>query len=480
MIERPILVLTAKDFYTGISAYPQLPGQGLWQTCGRLNPFITPGVLKIQSAVTDLTASVVVDNPIASAANSTFLYVLGHSGHFYEIADVNTAPVVTDRRSASPITNPVAGMAVFQPNGGTKYLYYWQETKIGRWDFTAGTGGFTDNYIGSGGSINTALQSSTFHPVHKMFDSIFYGNLDRIGQIQDDGAGSITSDTGALDLPTESTVTALSDDGYYLIAAVSRGTSSSALYQRSKVIFWDRTSSSWQKEWQINDPIISAMQEKGGLIYALGSRGVYVFNYATPPKLLRTDVTATYGYPRQMDLYNDAVVMGTYTFGKVIPGVPNALFNIYGSQMSGSVSMVDTGASSNFTFFGTTSAKLYYFTNNSALGVATNSGTFTTVYIPLGARYQISSMVIVRDIPLTSTEDITFSVRTSATESDCVFTHMSYTNHGDKRGVRIYPDSSTGPLPVGDAISIEMNRDAGVGSMRIKQIEIYGEPNQNN
>lgn len=439
---------------------------GLWQSAPGLNPFLTPGLLRTQGDVVDLTASVIVDIPLCSVADGTLLYILGSGGRIYQIADVNTVPVVTEKKNG--ISNIVKGVAIFQPQGGTKYLYYWQEGQIGRWDLSAT---YVDNQY-------TGLQSSTHHPVHKMFDEVYYGNKDRIGRLKDDGAAGVTHTTNVLNFPTESTVTALSDDGTYLIAALTKSTGSTSLYTSSKVIFWDKYASSWNREWTINDPIISALQEKNGLIYAYGSRGVYVFNFSTPPQQIRTDITAIYGYPQQVGLINDAVVLSNYTYGKMRPGVPNALFNPY-RGMTGTVTMVASGASSNFVYFGTSSSKLYYYVNDTGAS-AGNTAPITSSYINLGDRYQITAIDVLRDIPLTSGERFRIDLRTSALASQTTFNEISYTNQGAKELIRVLPAAVGGASagPVCNSVSVEINPI--YGSMRIKQIDLYGQRHPNN
>lgn len=472
---RKILTLTAKEFFTGLSPHIQISNQGLWATASGMNPFITPGIIKPQGAVTDLTSTVVKDVPLCSVADTTKLYILGDAGHLYQIADVNTVAAVTDKRSATPITNPATGITVFQPQGGTKLLYYWQKTQIGTWDLSgAYATGWTDN-------VYTGLQDTTFHPVHKMFDEVYYGNKDRIGQLKDDGSAGVTHTTNVLNFPTENTVTALSDDGTYLIAAVSKSTSVYDLFNRSKVIFWDKYSSSWNKEWTINDPVISSMQERNGFIYAWGARGLYIFNFSTPPTLIRRDITALYGYPHQTALYNDAIILGEYTYGKVLPGVPEALFKPFGNQMTGTVTMVSSGASSNYTYFGTASSKLYYMTNNSSIAANARNNTYlTTVYIPLGDRYDIKAINVIRYAALSSGETIHVSARVNLSQSDLQFTEMSYTVHGAVLSQMLYPRPSSGPPAIGDHLSLELNRNmdsgTGMGPGQIKQIDVYGEP----
>ena len=229
---------------------------GLWYQAKGLNPFIKNDNYKNMmagcSAPTDITGAVIVDNPWAYASritgsNAGTLYIYGDSGHNYSI-DLSGTNNPVDL--SHTVANSANGYAIFSV-AGTDKLYYFQKTQIGTFDFAST---WTDAW-------KTGLQSTTHHPTHPFIDRIYFGNLYYVGQIHNN-AGTADINATALNLPSDYTVTCISDDGQYLVigATKSKDTSSSSntLTAETRVFFWDTNSASWQKEYALQSASINA------------------------------------------------------------------------------------------------------------------------------------------------------------------------------------------------------------------------------
>ena len=481
-----LLSLTTKDFFTGITPNAHVSNQGLFTNATGINPFVNPfhqssdvGLLQTASAPTDISGAVVVDQAIAgvtrvTAANTGMAYVLGDAGHFYEIPLLNF-DTPTDRRSASPITNPANGIAIFQvPGAADPYLYYWQKTQIGRWDFTAGTSGFTDNYIGSGGTINeTGIKSTDYHPVHTLFDTVYYGNKDRIGKLYNN-AGSFGQSPNVLDFSSDFTVTALSDDGTYLVAAITKNLGDESMFVSNKIIFWDQQAPSWSREWEINDTHISALKKVGSLIYVMTGRGLYVCNYATPPQKIRTFNNALaidYGRAQAADIFNEAVLWGgdnmINSYGKLTPESSTAYFQPFSGFNSEQVNFVMSQAKLGRILVGTAGNKLY--TINLTSGGATSLTAETIYFTP-----EISNAVQVKRIDLTfgeqlaSGDSLNVDLQTDEDTSAIDWGTASFTRHGAVRKVKLHMDS-------GSIEQFKLLLNFNGGNPKIKRIDVYGE-----
>lgn len=473
-----ILSLTDKDFTTGISTHAHSNGSGLFFTATGVNSFVEPyagstgmGLLQTYNTPTDLTASVVLDIPTAGVENITgatagSLYILGDAGHFYEVDLSNDT--ITDRRSASPITNPALGMDMFKPKGGTKYLYYWQQTRIGRWDLTAGTGGFTDNWD------STGIQTTIFHQSHLFAGAVYYGNLDRIGKVYD-VAGTATNSADVLDFPNDYVNTCLEDDGTYLIIGINKNvngtTGSTSLDSSIKILFWDTFSSSWSKEWLIPDFGLSAIKRYTDGFIAFCGRGIYYFDFNTKPKKLRmTSVyPVRYGYPNAVDALNDALIFANSTnsslatYGKLVPTAPVAYLQPW-AGLTGDPTFINTSKVGRI-YVGTAQPKFYYYVTG--VGTAATGVSAQTVYFDFGDVFQIDRIDLIFGAPLASGDDISVSTRTDEVTGSVTWGSATFAADGAVLRKELKGHIKT------DQMSLVWTWNAG--AVKIKRIDVYGE-----
>src|SRR3990167_4166702 len=215
---KPFLVLSSKHWLTGVAGSANSGIGGIFKLAPGVSAIRGIGTFSqvdiglLQAGPTGANGgSEVVDTPISGAREPTtgaisYLWVLGDEGHIYRKDNGETAPV--DFGASNQISNPAIGLAVFQPAGGTKYLYYWQNQQIGRVALTTTPAvratGWTDNW-------QTGLENTNIHPAHILRDGVYFGNDYYIGFIRDNGAGDVTYKDDALNFPQVYRVHALED-----------------------------------------------------------------------------------------------------------------------------------------------------------------------------------------------------------------------------------------------------------------------------
>lgn len=481
---KKILSLSPNDWLSGIAQSYHF-GRGIWAgSAAGINPFINPqrasatfGLLQAAPAVTDLTASVIVDAPIGwvndyAVNGDQTLYIQG-TGTLYSLNLVTNSSLT----AIHTIANMANGVAVFQPNKGasssTKYLYYWQKTQIGRFDLTT-------NYVDA---QYTGLQDTVHHPTHRLFDTIFYGNKDRLGSLRDDGSQGVTHTTNDLDFGSDYICTTLSDDGSYLVIGITKNSGAvgqNPTYNTTKILFWDTNSSSWEKEWDLDAPDIISIKKKGSTLYALTSTGLFVFNYSTPPQkvysLAYTDaasVNSTYGGHYSMDVLGEGVIWGDDTrlhyYGKMTPDSPIGYHQLF-SVPSGTAFVVCASARQNTLYAGTTTPKFGYY-DYSSNGTPDTGVSAESIYIDLLNRYSIERIDVILGSKLASGDALNIGIA-SVEETSLVdyggTDAVSFANFGAKSRCRLEGTSL-------EAENLIIKPTFTSGAVKIKRIDIWGD-----
>jgi len=472
-----IFSLTSKDFITGLTQGRFDSRGGLWVQADGINPFVAPnstnnnnlGMLRSGDAPTDISGAVVVDTPLAgvvdtTSGNDNFLYITGDDGHFYKI-DLSGDNAPTDLRSGTPITSARNGIAVFEPRGGTRYLYYWQDTQIGRWDLS-GTHptGWTDNWV-------TGLTSNANKPVHKMFDEIWYGNGSKIGSIKDDGGGAETNTLNELDFEDNETVTCLSDDGYYLVIGVTKNISGATASSGTRVLFWNKTTSSWQREWTLTGtPTVLNLENRNGIMHATTPVGIYAFTFQTPPQRIQVlagtsdngrNHTSSFVYGGAMFWGGNGTIL---SYGNIIPNTPTALFKPY-ANMSGGVSMLIQPTITRI-FAGTDNDKLYRINIE---GGGNTGGFARTKNILLDDEYQINAIEFIFNGPLASGDSINLTIDNGVTTKSVGNVATFAADGAVNRKMYRFGDDTI------NADQLYLHILLNGGDPLIKQIDVYGE-----
>lgn len=492
-MEKPFLTLTSKDFLTGIAPSAHSVGAGLFYKAKGVTAIANPGsteatdngLLRGGPAATDFTAGVVVDNIVCGVKDYTGatsnLFMLGDSGHFYKKTFDDTNP--TDLRSGTPITNPSNGMAIFQPVGGTKYLYYWQKSQIGRWDLSGTYAtGWTDNQY-------TGLQTDYQHPVHRLFDRVYYGNSDRIGSLKDDGAAGVTHTLNVLNFPSYFVCTALSDDGIYLAIAITNNNQSISAFADTRLLFWDTNTSSWQREYSIPDPFIISLTRMGNMVIAQGYYGIYECSFDGGVKKILSRLTAgptgstrTAG-PHCAGIYNSSGYMFAHGdgglgnnpcvahLGKIADDTPNAYVEPISTDTSKTVTFIETQFQAGRIYVATTTPKFYAYKFSGI--TAQTSVSAQTVYLPVPLKWKITRIDAIFGEPLASGDAFDIDTKTDEDTAAVDFGAASFATDGATRRKKM-------PAPSGKQVicerqfSLVLNFTGGIP--KLKAIELYGGP----
>lgn len=464
-----ILSIDQSQIMSGLAIGDYMQNTGLWSSAPGLNPFIEStslrGLIAGSSAPTDITGSTVVDTPIAGKTRVTgsgtgSLYILGSSGHLYSI-DISGDNNPSDLRSGTPISNPANGLEIFKPNGGTEYLYYWQTGQIGRWNLSGSyPTGWTDNW-------STSLESTAYHPTHQFLEAVWYGNKDRIGCLS---GSSPTNTLNALDFPSDFLVTDLTDDGTYLVASITKNLGDNVMLAENRIIFWDTFSSSWQREWYIQDSAINTIYSRYGNIFVVGGRGLWMCNFVSPPTLIRpltSSNNVSYGYANAIAGMGDGIIFGNQltSYGKIIPEAPRAFFTPYAGH-TGDVSLIVKDGRVNRMWVGTATPKLYRY-NTATNGTASQ---FSTIFIDLKRRFKIKQLDFIIPNGLGSGDVV--AVVGQSPETNTTFVPVSYANFGGVYRVKTVPNSSGHALET-ELLQLKLTISGGTPS--IKRIDIWGE-----
>ena len=479
---KKILSLGPKDWMSGIAQGYHF-GSGIWGGgASGINPFINAqrastqlGLLQAGPAVTDLTASTVVDTPIGWTADFASngdlkFYFVGTGTIYSSILSSLTVGAVSAIRTVSNMAN---GVIAFKAGTESKYLYYFQKTQIGR--MLMDNSSPSDNWA-------TGLVSTVHHPVHRFFDIVFYGNgtaLGNVGSIRN-ASNTATHAGNELDIGAEYTITTLSDDGRYLVIGATKNVGGgNSIYPGTKILFWDTNSSSWEKEWDLPAPDVISIKKTPSGMYALTSIGLFIFNFDTPPRQVlnlgtndTAGVSSTTGAHYSMDVVGDGVMWGStarlHYYGKFVAGAPTAYHHLF-SVPNGIATMVCASANHQVVIAGTTNPKFGFY--NYSSGTADTGVSAESIYIDLLDRYSIERIDVIYGTKLATGDSVNIGVATieNGTISDYGGTNASsFANFGAVSRTKLLNTSI-------ETENILIKPTFVGGSAKIKRIDVYGD-----
>lgn len=476
--ERPFLRLQSKDFLSGIAPSAHSTNGGLFYKAPGVTALVSPGVaestdnglLRPGPAGTDLTGSVVVDSIVCGvrdypSSSVAQLYMMGSGGHIYQ---QQQAQVPTDLRT---VASPANGITTYQVSkGGTKYLYYWMLTSIGRANLSTGTpASFDDAYISG------TLQSTTMHPVHKYYDRVYYGNKDRLGVFTDVN-GTFTNSLNILYFPSNMTVTDISDDGIYLYIAITDNNQFiGASVADTRILIWDTYSSSWQREYSIRDPWIQSLTRVGNVVYAQGQQGIYECTFGGVKRVLSR---FTGGSPGGSNNFIGPGLAGAYLGGFLFSGAsPSAFIGSLGKLADDVPSSflqpipllatyIETNFGRNVITVATNTPKLYEFAFVDG-GTGQTGVTAQTVYFNIPSRTTVNRIDVIFGEPLVSGDSMSMSIYKDEDTAATSFGSATFTADGATRRKVM-----TKAVVVEGQLSLLITFTAGLP--KIRSIEVYG------
>lgn len=494
---RKILVLGKKHFRTGIAPGGAYDDGALLYFAPGINVVPEAGVriatrnYLLQSGAVGVSITGLVDSVIAAAtyqASSANAYFMGDAGHLYQWLVSNfPSSTLSDKRSGTPISSPTTGLEIFQPKGGSAFLYYWQQSQIGRWDLaSAYPTGWTDNWQTSG------VTTDYLHPTHRYFDRILYGNRTAVGQLKDDGASGVTHTSSVLDIPANQIITDISDDGIYAVIAVTDNiVFDQTIFPTTKVLFWDGNASSWLREYAIPDPFIYALEKTPDGTFAFGITGIWQVTFNGIKKILSLPpnvYTLSANTNNKGHLAVSHFGQSALTWGALDGS--NLLIKTYGKLANDKADIFlhpfvqATGSSAHITYCDgnilkgniiaaddTFAMKAFPFSATSTPATGTVA---QTVYLPLGGRYQIEMIRIILSQQMASGDSLTFSAtreETGVSGGTGSFDAMNFTGDGAIRAKNCY---ATGTTLEAENLSLAVTFAGGV--CKIQQIEVWGTP----
>lgn len=452
---------------------------GLWDSAKGLNPFIESdlyrGLVACTASPTDMTASVIVDTPMAHVvdqrASINNLYILGDGGNLYSVDVINT---VTNHRSSSNVINGASnGMAIMQPAGGTAKLLYAREARIGTWDMSGVYPTGWDDVAFNPGT------TTEHRPMHKFAGVTYFGNKNYVGYIYDN-AGTLTQVAQGLSLDELEVCTAISDDGRYVVAGVSQPVDESYATNTScRVVFWNGGTD--EVIWQVrvhNESSIRAIFNEGGVTHVVGSRGVYVvqLGIADAQTIYRFDSDeaipydgTNYGSPNCIAPFYDGFIFGA--IGTAITKPDSAVNKKYVYNplqgLTGDASLYVSDFKSNNIYVGTRSDKLYRFNLASA---GNTSETWITRNIDLGGEWHVKRIKITLPNGVGGSDALDVTVIGDDGDSSATTKTITQATCGDKHRLSLTLDKQVTTTH----LKLSFAPNAGIPSF--SNIEIWGEP----
>ena len=192
------------------------------------------------------------------AQNDTYFY--GATGDLYKRASAGTWSV------AKAVSNSKGqGLAVY-----ADYLYYRQNTQIGRYGALSGAPTFTDNWKAAGDNVQTV---DAFGAIKTFMNLICFANARYLATW--DGA---TFDYDNVIFPPGWYVRDIGVMGDYLAIAVNNAEDISRA-TRGVLFFWDGTSSTYNFFSEVTEPISSIQANQDSVyIFAGGAGNIYLYN----------------------------------------------------------------------------------------------------------------------------------------------------------------------------------------------------------
>lgn len=489
-----LLSLGQKQWFSGISPSSQLQSSGLFVTARKINPFVDPfpnstqtGILQTSSDPVDISGSFGGTDLILAGINRATgggtgnLYLITAAGNIYD-KDLSNDNAPVALRPGSTFTSPANGLDIYQSTDGSKYLYYFRDTKIGRWDFDGPSGTFVDDWD-TGLTSNISGGTSAYHPTHQFKGSVWFGNENAIGRIYSvSGSGATTATTTFL-FPADFRVTCIDDDGDYLIAGITKNKGENTLASDTRVLFLDPVSLSqtYVKEWTINDFSINSLTKFENGLMAHCGQGIYYFNISSKPskiKSLGVPEATRYGFNNSSDNYNETVIWGGGSdfisiYGKLLPEAQRAYLQPFGG-LTGSPIYIEANTKTSRIYVGTASPKFYYYVTSTGGGTTTTVPE--TIYLDFGQEIHLQKIDFLLAEPLAGGDPgdhLTLQIKTDEDNVAQTWATLDYDSNEINPRRKRYETFLDGGI-ISNQFKLLLNFTAG--NIKIKEINLYGEP----
>ena len=406
--------------------------------------------------------------------NSLLMACSDNKVYKLSIADPVSASVAEAFTSAGTLTG---GMVVFQLSTGTKYVFYHRTDYIGRHDGT------------NAGDTWQAVTSDYWGAMHVHYglNKIIFGNgRGKLGTI--DSAGAVT--LAALTYDLSSNCTALSDDGVYVIAAITRNvTGDTTMLDDTRILFWDgSTTTGFVRDYPITDPFIYALKKTPTGVFAYGVTGIWQVSFdgvkkvfSHNPGVYTVSGASVIHYGKgATSFFSDALLWGgnvgssttraLKSFGKLDSMALSAYLQPVKLTTNKNITAVNAQVLKGYVFVADSTPALLYYPIGS--GTQQTSISAQTVYFQLPTKHTISYIDVVFGEPLASGDSVSIQLKSDedASVTPTIALTATYADDGATRRKRVKI-----PNYIAESqLSLVINFTAG--AVKVKRIDVYGSP----
>ena len=451
-----LVKLTEKEFLTGLSATQHLSTGGLFKNMSGLTTTrdyrLLNSDLGILQAHNTLTQVLNINNKALSYTTDENNAYISTTDGIYKISNTNIA-VATQLFSNINLTGD---MEIFSPKDtNIKNLLYAQNNAIGLYGDLNGAPTNNDTWF------TTGIENTSIRPMHKLWDEVYFGNKNKIGRIKDDLNGGMLQESNVLDFENTMHVTAISDDGEYLVVGLVDNTD---IHQKGKTIirFWQINQPSWTYEYELPEAYIYDIKRVGNVVYILSPNGLYYTARGTAPRMI---IPLNLNTESNIQRIGDAVIFpygkNVTSFGKIFHEIPTAWHSL--AYSVNEINKVFSGINNNY-FYISTSVGL--FLNN--LDTTTRQiGTADTLYMQLGVSAHITAIEVILAEPMQIADE--FSIHISRYHNEPY--KLYKTAKGSVYKSRKIFLSKSG---INDVTQLSLRFEIK-GNVKIRQVIVYGD-----
>lgn len=373
------------------------------------------------------------------------------------------------------------GMAVFND-----YLYYAQNSQLGRYGVLSGSPSFTDNY-------QTLDTDTLWHPCKVFLNKLCVGHARKLATL--DSSGSWTD--AAITLPVGWKIKSLEVKGDFLYIGAWQGTAITD-FEIGAIFSWDGTSTTYNSVEFINESGVNALFNQNDTLYiSAGLRG-NIYEYANG-KFYKIKRIPLIGAGKVAEIYPGAMTgfngifhfgvagsttsttlpLGVYTWGQAEKNYPMVLNHDYPISTG---TITGTGVSVG-AVYGASPTKLYVgWKDGSSYGIdvlntASASAQSTVIYESMifdgGKPFTNKNWRYVRVLcaPFVSTETVTVKYKVDRATSYTTITDVS--NAFETTGYFIFQINGTSGDKRGNEIQIRL--ELANGAKLVEAAVIYDE-----
>ena len=464
-----ILTLGEQDWLSGLCPSENTSIGGLFYQANGLDIAREPGFLMAGFNPTDIGGKTVVGTIKKFVSNlegvTHYLYGVDDSGRVYKINTGTDA--VSNISSSLNITSSVGnGLEIYND-----YLIYIKNTEVRKYGLLSGTPSDSSVDVNLGQPSGVTLNHpSIVHPNGNLYIADYNSSDNRVEVDMYDGTNYYHN---VLNLPKEDKIIKFATDGYYLIILTSTNPSNPGSKGKSKILFWDTTSDSFNRQYIIPGEYGATnmfFYQKTNSVLVFTPYIMYETNYDIAPReYLKADSLdgmysfnsygVDYHFGNLLFSYDDDI----YMYGSPYKGVNNVVW----SPVSG----VGTGITAlksvlmNRIYVASASNKLYCLKTGQQSGVMGE-----THYIDLRAKWKITGVKLVTSL-LASGQSVGININEMSGLNNIIQGSFGYSTHGAVTSGKILTQGTGKTEAEQIQIQITLN-----GNVKLKRLEVWGEP----